>query len=210
MRHSWRRNDPSQEVRMTRPPWRLPLVGLSLSLLAAGIVAAYFATQAGAGTIHAGQAKTAQKGPVAGTYGNKRASLPDPPLPTSGPVNTCGTWAAENSAQALAVQGTHGTIQSCELVGHYWIVTTEGSAGAQIGELDCSPAESACMNGWDTKNLTAFAWVTPPPPITFVQVVLVQGDTIALLTNDGQWTFDIDTSTWARMSMTPAAAQGTS
>jgi hypothetical protein len=56
--------------------------------------------------------------------------------------------------------------------------------------------------GWDAKNLTAFTWLTPPSPITFIQIVAVVGDTIEMITNNGQWTFDIDTGTWARMSMT--------
>jgi hypothetical protein len=188
---------------MTRSVRRLPLVGLILSLLAAGIIAAYFLMQAGVGTVRAAnQANTVQKGPRPGTYGNHWTSLPDPPLPTSGPPNICGMWSAQTSADALAVQAAHGTIQSCQLIGDTWVVTTEGGPGSQIGELDCSPADSTCMNGWDAKNLMAFTWVTPPPPITFIKIVLIQGDTIAMITNDGQWTFDIDTGTWARMSMT--------
>ncbi len=185
---------------MARSFRRLSLPALILAILLGGLVAAYLVAHASAGTIRAApRADTVQKGPVPGTFGNHWTSVPDPPLPTSGPANTCGMWAAQNSSEAEAVQSTHGTIESCQLVGNDWVVTTQGGPGSQIGILDCSPTDATCMNGWDAKNLTAFTWQTPPPSVTFLQVVWVQGPTLTMLTNDGQWTYDIDTATWARM-----------
>jgi hypothetical protein len=182
---------------------RLPLSGLVLSISVAGLLTAYFAAEASAGTVRATtQANSVQKGPVAGTYGNHWASLPDPPLPTSGPASMCGPWSAQNSPQAEAIQSAHGIIESCLLVGDDWVVTTQTASGTEIGELACSPADSTCMNGWDAKSLTAFTWQAAPASITFMQIATVQGSSLTMLTNDGQWTFDVGsaaTHAWARM-----------
>jgi hypothetical protein len=188
---------------MARSFRRLPLAVLIVAIPVAGLLTLHLVARPGTGPVRAtSQADTVQKGPVPGTYGNHWTTTPDPPLPTTGPPNECGMWSAQTSADALAVQAAHGTIESCELIGDTWIVTTQGGPGSQIGELGCAPTDTTCMNGWDAKNLTAFTWVVPPPPITFITIVAVQGDTIGMITNNGQWTFDIDTGTWARMSMT--------
>ncbi len=184
---------------MARSLRRHFLAALSLAILLGGLVAAYFAAQASTGTIRATpRADTVQKGPVPGTFGNHWTSLPDPPVPTTGPPNTCGMWSAQNSPQAEAIQSMHGIIQSCMLIGDDWVVTTEGGPGSQLGVFDCSPTDTTCLNGWHTKNLTAFTWQTPPPAVTFLKIVWVQGDTLTLLSNDGEWTYNVSTGTWAR------------
>ena len=142
-----------------------------------------------------------QKGLPASAYHNTWTSYPNPPLPTAGPPNTCGPWSAADSAQVQAVQSTHGTLDSCLLVDHYWLVTTENVTGpAQIGILNCSPTDSTCMDGWQAKDLTTFAWHTAPPPVTQLKIALVDGHLLTIVTNYGQWTFDLDTATFARMT----------
>jgi hypothetical protein len=144
--------------------------------------------------------RSPHKGPPLSAYHNRWASYPNPPLPTSGPPGICGPWSAANSAQVRAVQSTHGALDSCQLVDHYWLVTTENVTGtAQIGILDCSPTASTCMDGWRAKNLATFAWHTAPPSVSQLKIYLVEGHLLIMITNEGQWTFDIDTATFARM-----------
>lgn len=176
----------------------------TIAVAAAAISVIGICAEAAVGTGHATtQVDSVQKGPVAGTFGNKWASLPRPPLPKSGPANICGPWSAANSRQAEAIQSTHGTIESCQLVGDDWVVTTRTASGTQIGWLDCSSTDSTCMNGWDAKSLTQFTWQSPPSSITFMRIAAVQGNSLTMLTNDGQWTFNVGTTaktaTWAQM-----------
>lgn len=146
-------------------------------------------------------AETTQKGLPDSAYHNTWTSVPNPPLPTSGPSNICGPWSAANSPQVAAIEATHGTLDSCLLVDHYWLVTTENVTGpAQLGILNCVPTDSSCMNGWVAKDLTTFAWHVAPPAVTELKIALVDGHVLTILTNEGQWTFDIDTATFAPMS----------
>jgi hypothetical protein len=146
-------------------------------------------------------ANSTQKGLPDSAYHNTWMSLPDPPLPTSGPPDICGPWSAANSAQVQAIRPAHGTLDSCLLVDHYWVVTTENGAGpAQIGILDCPPTDSTCMNGWQAKDLRTFAWHRAPPSVTQLKIVLVDGHLLTMITNYGQWTFDIDTAMFTRMT----------
>jgi len=179
---------------------RLPFAGLLLLILVAALLAAYFLALGGASTVHATpRADSIHKGLPASAYHNKWASYPHPSLPTSGPPNICGPWSSANSEQTRAIHATHGTLESCLLVGHYWIVTTQNvTRSAQIGILDCSPANSTCMNGWRAKDLTTFTWHTAPPSVTELQVAMVNGHSLIFLTNDGQWTFSIGTAAFAR------------
>lgn len=146
-------------------------------------------------------AQTTQKGLPDSAYHNTWSSYPNPPLPTSGPPGICGPWSGAGSPQAQAIQSSHGTLDSCLLVDHYWVVTTENAAGpAQLGLLNCSPTDAVCMNGWQAKNLTTFEWYLAPASITQLKIALIAGHVLTILTNQGQWTFDIDTATFAPMS----------
>ena len=180
---------------------RVPPIAILLPLALAGaLTASVFALTHGSAVQAAPIVRPLHKGPPPSAYHNKWLSHPNPPLPTSGPPGICGPWSAGNSAQVRAIQSTHGVLDSCQLVDHYWLVTTQNVTGpAQIGVLDCSPTASRCMDGWRAKNLAAFSWHTAPPPVTQLKIYLVQGHQLIVLTNDGQWTFDIDTATFARM-----------
>ena len=179
---------------------RVSSIAILLPLALAGaLTVGVFALTHGS-AVQAAPAQSPHKGPPPSAYHNKWASYPNPPLPTSGPPGICGPWSAGNSAQVRAIQSTHGVLDSCQLVDHYWLVTTENVAGpAQIGILDCSPTASRCMDGWRAKNLAAFTWHPAPLPVTQLKIYLVQGHQLILITNDGQWTFNIDTATFARM-----------
>lgn len=133
-------------------------------------------------------------------YDNTWTSHPNPPLPTSGPPGICGPWSAASSTQVQELRSTHGILNSCLLIDHYWVVTTEGVNGpAQLGVLDCSPTNSACLDGWRDKSFAAFNWYSAPPLVTQLDIALIQGELISMISNDGQWTFDLGTTAFARM-----------
>jgi hypothetical protein len=180
---------------------RVPFIAILIPLALAGaLTAGFLAFTHGSTARPALLANSTHKGLPDSAYHNTWTSYPNPPLPTSGPPNICGPWSAANSAQVQAIQPTHGRLDSCLLVDHYWLVTTENVAGhAQIGILNCSPTDSTCMNGWQAKDLRTFAWHTAPPSVTQLKIMLVDGHLLTMITNYGQWTFDIDTATFARM-----------
>jgi hypothetical protein len=185
---------------------RLPLAGLLLIVPLAALLTAYLALGGPSSAHAAPRADSVHKGLPVSAYHHKWTSYPNPPLPRSGPPNICGPWSAANSEQVRAIHARHGALESCLLVGHYWVVTTQNVTGpAQIGILDCSPADSTCMNGWRAKNLTTFAWHVAPPSVTYLKIALVHGHSLVILTNDGQWTFNVDMAAFARMSSSGGA-----
>ncbi len=169
-------------------------IAIILPLALVGALAVSFPVQAATRT------PSSQKAPPATAYHNKWASTPRPPLPVSGPPGICGPWSAAGSAQVLAIRSAHGVLDSCQLVDHFWVMTTYSVTGpAQIGVLTCLPTDSTCMNGWLTKNLAACAWYKAPPAVTQLKIYLVQGNLLIMITNDGQWTFNIDTRVFVPM-----------
>lgn len=169
--------------------------------LAAVLTVGFVALTRGSDVQSSAVANSVQKGLPDSAYHNTWAAYPDPPLPSSGPPDICGPWSAANSPEVQAIRATRGTLDSCLRVDHYWLVTTQAATGpAQIGILDCSMTDSACMDGWQAKDLTTFAWYPAPPSVTELKVTLVSGDLLTIVTNYGQWTFDISTATFARMT----------
>ncbi len=141
------------------------------------------------------------KGLPASAYHNHWTSHPNPPLPTSGPPNICGPWSAATSKTVQANRATHGTLSSCLRIDHYWLVTTDGMTGpAEVGVLTCARSDDKCMDGWRPKDLAAFRWHPAPPTVTYLKIALVEGQRLTMLSNSGQWIFDLGTSAFARMT----------
>ena len=138
------------------------------------------------------------KGLPDSAYHNSWAKRPDPPLPTAGPPGLCGPWSATDSPQVLAVSAVHGTLDSCQLIDHSWIVTTHTPGGAaQVAVLNCAASDKTCLNGWLTKDLSTFTWHAAPASVTQLRVVLRAGHVLTMLTNNGEWTYDFDHAAFA-------------
>ncbi len=173
---------------------------LMLLLPCAAVIVASLAFWHGGVFRSLNSANTTQKGLPDSAYHNTWSALPDPSLPTSGPPNICGPWSAANSTEVLAIQAMYGTLDSCLLVDHFWVVTTHtASEPAEIGILNCAPTDGTCMNGWQAKDLTTFAWHTAPPSVTQLKIMLVNGHDLTLVSNLGEWTFAIDTATFTSL-----------
>lgn len=81
----------------------------------------------------------------------------------TGTADVCGTWSAANSPQALAVRAQHGTLDSCQRLGRTWFVTAiSATRPGEVGYLVCGSADTACLDGSATHQLTQFTWVSAP------------------------------------------------
>lgn len=190
---------------------RRAVTSASLGLIGTGaaVVAILLTTAGGAASAASGPgatpapstAKPVQKGLPASAYHNHWTSHPNPPLPTTGPPNICGPWSAATSKTVRSASATHGTLNSCLRIDHYWLVTAGGVTGpAQIGILTCARSDNRCMDGWQPKDLATFHWYPAPQSVTYLKIALVEGHRLTMLSNSGQWTFDVETPAFARMT----------
>ena len=71
-----------------------------------------------------------------------------------------------NSPQALAVRASHGTLDSCQLVGTTWYVTAiSDDRPGQLGYLVCKSTDTRCLDGSHAHDLTRFKWVQAPASV---------------------------------------------